>query len=219
MPRGPREVEADWPYHVIIRGNNRRRIFSYPSDYGRFLWLLRDASRKVPCAIHSIGVLSNHAHLIVRPMEEDAMAALMKSTLQRYTQWRNRRRGGSGKLFEQRFYSKRIEDDNHFGCSQSYAETNPERAGIFKPEYPWSTLGLFTGRASEKLRERFAGWITPSSWYRELAATRAAREATYRRWVRLTLEGKIAPAHIDDIVRLENPPSGRIHRPDGSAAW
>lgn len=59
MPRGPREVEVDWPYHVVIRGNNRRRIFSYKSDYEKFLWLLRDASRKVECPIHSVGMLSN----------------------------------------------------------------------------------------------------------------------------------------------------------------
>ncbi len=219
MPRGPREVEAGWPYHVILRGNNRRRLFSYPRDYKRFLWLLRDASRKKRCAIHSVGMLSNHAHLIVRPATVEAMSLLIHSTAQRYTQWRNRQRGASGKLFEERFYSKRIEDDEHFGCSQAYAETNPERAGILKPEYPWSTLGLFTGRASDALRERFAGWVTPSSWFIELGATRAARETAYRRWVRLTLERKIAPAHIDEITRLENPPSGRIHRPNGSAAW
>ncbi|MBO6935891.1 MAG: transposase [Deltaproteobacteria bacterium] len=219
MPRGPREVEVDWPYHVVIRGNNRRRIFSYKSDYEKFLWLLRDASRKVECPIHSVGMLSNHAHLLVRPQTEDAMALLMKSTLQRYTQWRNRQRNATGKLFEQRYYSKRIENDKHFGCTQAYAETNPRRAGILKPEYDWSTLGLFTGQASDALRERFEGWITPSSWYLDLGPSAKAREKAYRRWVRLTLEGKIAPAHIADLLRLENPPVGRIHRPDGSAAW
>jgi len=219
MPRGPREVEADWPYHVILRGNNRRRLFSYPTDYKRFLWLLRDSSRKIRCAIHSVGALSNHVHLIVRPATKTAMSELIKSTAQRYTQWRNRRRGASGKLFEERYYSKPIADDNHFGCSQAYAETNPERAGIRRPEYDWSTLALFTGRASEALRERFAGWIAPSSWYLELGKTKEAREAAYRRWVRLTLEGKIVPAHVDEITRLEQPPSGRIRRPDGSPAW
>lgn len=219
MPRGPREVEVDWPYHLVIRGNNRRRLFSYKSDYEKFLWLLRESSRKVDCLIHSVGTLSNHAHLIVRPQTETAMADLMKSSLQPYAQWRNRRRGATGKLFEQRYYSKRIENDKHFGCSQAYAETNPERAGILRPEYPWSTLGLYTGRASLQLRKRFDGWVTPSSWYLELGPTAAAREKAYRRWVRLTLEGKIAPAHIADLVRLESPPVGRIHRPDGSAAW
>lgn len=218
MPRGPREVEIDWPYHLIIRGNNRRRLFSYPRDYERFLWLLRVARGKAPCPIHAVDLMSNHVHLIARPQAQTALAQLMKPTLQGYAQWRNRKRGATGKLFEQRFYSKKIENDRHFGCCQAYIETNPDRAGIHLPEYRWSTLGLFTGRASPELRRRF-DFVEPSSWYLELGATRERREEEYRSWVQLTLDGVIAPAHIADIVRLENPPVGGIFRPDGSPAW
>jgi len=218
MPRGPREVEVDWPYHLVIRGNNRRRLFSYPRDYERFIRGLREARLRAPCHIHSVGLMTNHAHLMVRPQTKTALAELMKPTLQNYAQWRNRKRAASGKLFEQRFYSKKIENDRHFGCCQAYVETNADRAGILVPEYRWSTLGLSTGKASRELRKRF-DFVEPSSWYLELGATREKREQEYRSWVRLTLDGVIAPAHIADIVRLENPPVGGIFRPNGSPAW
>jgi len=41
------EVEGGL-YHVIVRGNNRRRIFDSPADYQKFLSLLAAQKIKLP---------------------------------------------------------------------------------------------------------------------------------------------------------------------------
>src|SRR5205823_3755859 len=103
--RKNRDIAPGLPNHFVLRANNRRRLFSYESEYRQFLAFLDDARLKYGCLIHALALLANHLHMMVTPPTVVAGWKLVQSCAQRYAQWRNRRRDGSGKLFEQRFTS------------------------------------------------------------------------------------------------------------------
>src|SRR5581483_10875885 len=115
------------PHHLILRGNNRRRLFSYPTEYSRFLWDMWRAQRRAPVAVHAIMLMKNHVHLIVTPPDADTLAGWVRGFAQRYAQLRNARRSGSGKLFEERFTRIPIRSERQLAVTMAYLDLNPVR--------------------------------------------------------------------------------------------
>ncbi|MAQ18050.1 MAG: hypothetical protein CMN30_25035 [Sandaracinus sp.] len=220
MPRDRRNFLVDHPYHLILRGNNRRRLFSYARDRRYFLVLLEEACGRFEMRMHSVSLLTNHVHLMPRGSREDTFSNAIKNVAQRYASWRNRRRGGSGKLFEERFYAKPLKDENHFGLTQAYIELNARRAGLTFDvhEHEWSSLGLHTGLGRPEWNRRFEGWVTPSDWYLGLGADPVARQKAYRKWLRMALENAEEPAHWKAVRAIEERHGPRPRRPNGESA-
>jgi putative transposase len=223
MPRTRRIVEPGHPYHVVFRGNNRRRLFSRSSDYLRFLALLASAVNE-NCDVHNVNLQSNHGHWLGIPHTPTALSELMKQVAQRYAQYRNRSRGGSGKLFEERFYAKRIESDEHYARSHAYIDDNGRRAGraTGPAEYRWSSYHLYASDGDPRWRHLTADFCTPSPWYLDLATDPRRRAERYTAFVTACAgDPSRHPAHVKDIVRLElasQPYTQRLLRPDGTSA-
>ena len=205
------------------RGNNRRRLFSYPKDYLKLLRYLVDALEKADSAIrvHAFAVMSNHLHLIVTPDNKLALANFVKSFAQRYTGHRNRERGGSGKLFEARFVSKPILDDTYLAVCHGYVELNPVRAGIVDAagEYRWSSYRYWarSSAASPLMREL----LTPSPWHLSLGSTGRDRAAGFERWVEACRIFGRKPEDVAEWDKVEAYSASytrRLERPDGSSA-
>lgn len=168
------------PHHIILRGNNRRRLFSYPRCYRRFLVELERASEVHACAVHGLALLTNHTHLTVTPPSQEALSRFVKRFAQRYAVHRNQERGATGKLFEQRFYCKPAQNELHLARLLPYIELNPERAGLVGhlSEHPWSTYWFHVGEPERAAISRSL-W-TPSEWWLSLGTDDAARAAAYR---------------------------------------
>lgn len=211
-------INPENPNHIILRGNNRRRLFSYPRDYQSFLWFFGRANDAMACSVHALCMMTNHVHNLTTPPSVDATSECVKTFAQRYAQLRNEARGGSGKLFEQRFRSKPIADDAHMLAAMLYIEANPIRAGLVTnpADYPWSTYSLHAGFRSAIPR---ALW-TPSSWYLSLGRTTEQRERAYRE----LFDDYIAKGMPDEEGRwlelsyLDEPYTRRLLRPNGSRA-
>src|SRR5262249_9187154 len=127
MARQRRIVLPGFAHHVVVRGNNRRLLFSYSDDYKMFLFFLAHALERRHCRLNAITMMSNHVHLLLTPAEESSLAACVKSFSQRYAQFRNKQRGASGKLFEQRFFSRPVLTEAQVGIVISYIHANPIR--------------------------------------------------------------------------------------------
>lgn len=124
--------------------------------------------------------MTNHVHLVVTPPDEDSLDKFVAHFAQRYAQFRNRTRDGSGHLFDGRFYSEPLESDANVGLTLAYVELNPERAGLRAvDEHPWSTYGCHVGGPSLFPFERW----TPSFWYESLRLTLAERQQRYAEWI------------------------------------
>jgi putative transposase len=184
MSRYRRIVLAGLPHHVVLRGNNRRRLFSSRADYTRFLYLIGRGLARGGCEINACTLMDNHVHMVVRPFETSALSDFVRFVGQRYAQSRNLAKCASGKLFEERFYSRPITDDRQLAVVMAYVELNPVKAGMVQHpgEHPWST---YRHHAAEVLRrEPFpAGLWTPSAWYLALSADPSKRAEMYREWI------------------------------------
>jgi putative transposase len=127
--------------HVIQRGNNRGATFRVPSDYRRFLDLVRDAAQACRVEVHGYVLMTTHVHLIVTPSCGSSLPEMMQSIGRTYVRQFNRRYERTGTLYEGRYRASLIQDENYWLTCLRYVELNPVRAGVVpRPElYEWSS--------------------------------------------------------------------------------
>ena len=80
MARNPRASVGGLCYHVLNRGNNRRRVFRKDGDYFAFLKAMAHACIEIPMRVLGYCLMPNHFHLVKagkrrRPEQVDALAA------------------------------------------------------------------------------------------------------------------------------------------------
>jgi putative transposase len=120
----------------------------------------------------------------------------------------------SGKLFEERYYSKAIQSEAHLALATAYIDLNPVRAGITKTaeEYRWSTFAAHAGTTPAS--PHIDLW-SPNSWYLALANDSAGRRTAYRDWV----EQRLA---LDEWEEVRSDPATRpgppVRRPNRTRA-
>lgn len=119
----------DWFYHIYSRWLNKQRIFHNESDYKRFLFHLFVCSQKErQIKILSYSILPNHCHFIIKNLKEwffisQFMCRLLWSYSKYYTV--KYKKSKWVKLFESRFKSKFIKDDNYLNQCIYYVNLNP----------------------------------------------------------------------------------------------
>lgn len=221
MARRPRNqiVVPGVPHHVGTRGNNRRRLYSYRSDYDRFLLYVETAIHVHECTLQQISLMPNHLHSIITPPTQDALSGAMQSCLQRYSRYRNDSRDSSGRLFEERFWCEPLESFRAIEAVTLYADANAMQASIVdRPEdHRWSTCAIHYGQP-ERSGIPLRLW-TPSDWYLSLGPD--APQVYAERMVAF-LRGRLPSWVYEQLLELESLASldyrRRIERPDGTSA-
>lgn len=207
------------PHHIITRGNNRRRLFSYRTDYRRFVHYLEDALLEHECTLQQVSLMPNHLHMISAAPAKDSFSDAMKSCLQRYARYRNESRNGSGRLFEERFWCEPLPTLGAIEAVTLYNDANAIRAAIVdRPEdYPWSTCAIHYGQP-ERSAIPLRLW-TPSEWYASLG-TDAPR--VYEERMLAFLKNRVPDWLHQRLSSIEGLASReyrrRLERPDGSSA-
>jgi putative transposase len=201
--RKPRfmEVIPGLPHHVMLRGNNKRRLFSYAPDYRRMIGYFVDALKEHPVILHALVLMANHLHALLTPATVDDLSRFVHPIAQRYAQYRNRRRGGTGKVFEERFIAIPVTNEQYLATLTGYIELNPVRAGRVDDPlgWPWSTYALHAGSAAG-----VPSYIwTPSDWYKSLGADRQERAAAYTQFVHEVDPRALPPEHLAEIEEVE----------------
>ncbi len=83
--------------------------------------------------------MNNHVHLIVYDKEKQ-ISKVMQSIQVSYSFFFNKKYERVGHLFQNRFFSKKIEDREYLKVVCRYIHQNPQKAGIGKTEnYKWSS--------------------------------------------------------------------------------
>jgi putative transposase len=221
MARQARVVIPWLPHHITLRGNNKRRLFSYPREYAQFVYLMGRATALAGTQLHAAVLMTNHVHLIVTPPLAEALPRFAKHLMQRYAQERNKRRAASGKLFEARYFSKPILDEGQLAVTLAYVDLNPVRGGMASApgDYRWSTYHC---HASETDAGIPRGLVTETAWYRSLGTTEHERRSAYAEWTVGCLAKGEVPAEANKLKlraalsALSTTPIDR--RPDGKTA-
>jgi putative transposase len=206
-----------FPHHVIHRGNNRRRIASFISDYTLLLRLLESAAAATGCLVHAGALLANHLHLMVTPPAVESLEEFVRRWAQRYARQRNRARDGSGKLFEGRFQSHPLRDEAAVAAVTRYIDLNPVRAGLVAAPslYRWSTAARHLGDGGASWPETL--WH-PSDWYLSLGHDGPARALAYRHFLEADEDGREQRPQPEQQPPPEVTYSRRLLRPDGRSA-
>lgn len=157
MPRKPRIMSSTGIYHVILRSVNQHIIFEEDSDYQQFLFSLSDCMKKYDIQIYAYCLMDNHIHLLIRSLP-DVLASFFQSLGSRFVRWYNNKYYRSGHLFQDRFYSVAIENDNAFLSVLIYIHNNPVKANIclYPSEYRWSSFNAYYGAKNPLVNVSFA---------------------------------------------------------------
>jgi REP element-mobilizing transposase RayT len=102
MARRPRLFAPGLLYHVIVRGNQRRKTFLDESDFRGYLERLSRYRRKFGHTLHAYCFMPNHVHLLVESGHEP-LAKFMQGLQQSYSQYFNLRHRKIGHVFQGRY--------------------------------------------------------------------------------------------------------------------
>jgi putative transposase len=140
MPRLARAIAVGFPHHITQRGTNREAVFFTHADRAVYLDLLRTSARHASLRILAYCLMPNHVHIVAVPDQPDALAVALRRAHGRYANYLNARRGRTGHLWQNRFYSCALDGD-HLNVALRYVERNPVRASFVEnaDQYPWSS--------------------------------------------------------------------------------
>ena len=141
MARLPRICLPGIPQHIIQRGNNRQTCFASEEDFSAYAYWLDEYARKYRVAIHAWVLMTNHVHLLVTPKTDDGVSRLMQTLGSHYVRYFNFTYKRTGTLWEGRFKSCLVDEENYFLICQRYIELNPVRANMVTTpgDYKWSS--------------------------------------------------------------------------------
>ena len=139
MPRIARKYSKIKVYHITIRGIDKQNIFFEEEDKYKFLEIINRTKEKYNYEIYAYCLMDNHVHLVIYDKEQQ-LSKIMQSIEISYVFYFNLKYGRTGHLFQNRFFSKKIEDLNYFLTVCKYIHRNPEKAGIaLTQNYKWSS--------------------------------------------------------------------------------
>lgn len=155
MGRPKRAADGGLIYHVLNRANARLPIFEKAGDYEAFERVLSEAVERTGTRLLAYCLLPNHWHLVVLPIEDGELSRFTGWLTLTHTQrWHAHRHStGQGHVYQGRFKSFPIQDDQHFITVCRYVERNALRANLVKraQDWKWSSLWRWAhGTAKEK---------------------------------------------------------------------
>ena len=184
VPRKPREEVAGGLHHVYGRGNNKALLFYDDVDREGYLWLLGQVVKQKAWRCLSYCLMDNHMHLLIETPQPN-LGEGMQRLHGDFGRGFNRRHSRSGHVFQGRFGSTPVRDDEQLWTVAGYIAANPVEAGLCRsPEaWRWSSHACAVGVAAApawldlaRLDERFEGWGgDPRARYLEAVAQREAR--------------------------------------------
>jgi putative transposase len=192
MPRKPRIELPGGLYHVISRGNNRRRVFRSPDDYLKFTEILAAQKSKLPFYLYGYCLMPNHIHLLIE-MRHDPISRIMQRVLTSYSQHHNRKYRKTGHVFQGRYKSILCQSDQYLGELVRYLHLNPVRARIVsRPEdYEYSGHRAYLGMVAGEL-------VDAEPVLRHFGGNKRRAVEVHRRYV----EAGVGQKHREEYYRV-----------------
>ena len=157
MPRRARSIVGGYAYHVLNRANGRLRLFKKEADFEAFEQVLTEACERVPLRILGYTLMGNHWHFVVWPRQrqhEQVSEFFRWLTVTHSQRWHaHHGTAGMGHVYQGRFKSFPIAEDEHLLAVLRYVERNPLRAGLVERAEAWRWGSLYRrtqGTADER---------------------------------------------------------------------
>ena len=140
MPRRARIKSQTNIYHIMLRGINRQQIFFDKEDYRVFENILRHYKSICDYRLYAYCIMGNHIHLLIQtgsvPLEK-----IFKHIGSAFVYWYNCKYERVGHLFQDRYRSEAVLNEQYYLTVLRYILRNPVKAGICRhpAEYPYSS--------------------------------------------------------------------------------
>jgi REP element-mobilizing transposase RayT len=133
-------------YHVTNRGDGQEMIYREEEDWNAFLGIMGEVASQLGWRIYVYCLMGNHYHLLLETPRAN-LSLGMKQLDQVYTRRYNWRYGRSGHVFQGRYWSALVLNDNYLIDAASYLLLNPVRAHLVDSpeEWRWSSCAAMAG--------------------------------------------------------------------------
>ncbi|MEW5895319.1 MAG: transposase [Candidatus Omnitrophota bacterium] len=143
-------------YHVINRGNNQQAIFLEDDDYERYLGVVYRFKKAYEFDLYAYCLMTNHIHLLIKVSETANISKIMQSITLAHTKHYHFKYHSSGHVWQGRFKSPIVSNDDYLLDVMGYIERNPVKAGMVLSveNYRWSSYLLNVRIKHSKLIDR-----------------------------------------------------------------
>ena len=141
-------------YHITARGNRRDKIFYSDDDKRKFLQKMDQTSLKYSFICYAYCLMDNHYHLFIKTSLGNISQGMHYLNAS-YANYFTAKYKTNGPLFQGRYKSLLVDEDNYALTLSTYIHLNPIRAGIAKnlDEYTWSSLLDYLGKRKKELKK------------------------------------------------------------------
>ena len=156
MARRVRVEEAGFHY-IYNRGVEQRVVFNNNQDKDKFLDIVCEVSLHCGFTIHAYALMDNHYHLLLENKKEN-LSHGMRRINSSYAQYFNKKYKRVGHLWQDRFKSWYIFDNNYLFVLFKYLEFNPLKAKLSENigKYPYTILyNLLNDNLRECMKNSF----------------------------------------------------------------
>lgn len=126
MPRRVR-IELAGFHHVYNRAVEKKYILQNLVDKDKFLEILNEVCEKYKLTVHSYCIMDNHYHLLLENSLENLSLA-MRQLNSKYATYYNKKYKRVGHLWQGRFKSWYVLNENYLYILYKYIESNPVSA-------------------------------------------------------------------------------------------
>jgi putative transposase len=130
---------------VLNRANARMTIFEEDADYEAFERVLAEGVERSGMRLLAYCLMPNHWHLVVWPRKDGELSKFVGWTTLTHTQRWHAHRGtvGAGHVYQGRFKSFPVAEDEHYYNVARYVERNALRAKLVRRAEQWRWGSLY----------------------------------------------------------------------------
>lgn len=147
MPRMARIKTTDSIFHVMCRSISEVNLFKNSDDKLKYIGLIKKYQKIYEFKVYGYCLMDNHIHLLLDANGAD-ISSIMHSINFSYAQYFNGIHKRHGHLFQDRFKSKIITNENYLFAVSAYIHNNVLDIDKYKhcPEkYEFSSLSIYLG--------------------------------------------------------------------------
>ena len=169
MARRARVTPGGLVYHVLNRTVARLSLFRKEADYEAFERIMIEAHERHPLRILAWCLMRNHWHFVVWPREEGEVTAYFRWLAHTHAmRWHVAHHTvGQGHLYQGRFKSFPIQEDEYLLRVCRYVERNALKVRVVKRAEAWRWGSLWARReGNDRLKAMLSDWPVerPRNW-------------------------------------------------------
>lgn len=181
-------------YHITARGNRKEKIFYSDDDRRVFLQKMDQTFLKYSFLCYAYCLMDNHYHLFIKTSLGNISQGMHYLNAS-YANYFTAKYKINGPLFQGRYKSLLVDEDNYALTLSTYIHLNPIRAGLANNlnEYTWSSLLDYLGKRKKELKKLDTQFIL-TQLHNNLTQSRTI----YKRYI---LENLTMDFPVKDIYR------------------